>query len=103
MYPLRERATRLGHHYTEPVEIYISNGYYICEQGKKIIIDVDSFCEADLHYLKKKCKKMIPKNTVVKINYYFFNFYGGYVNVTYKKNDYDIPTKSLRWEKGLND
>lgn len=88
----------IGERYTKPIMIEISNGKYVCEKGNKLKTKVDCICQSDLYYHYKAVKEKIPKGTTVEVNYYWKNFYGDYVNVTYKNKNYDIKTEELYYE-----
>ena len=86
----------LGYKYTEPTEIRLSNGLYICKKGAKVVLTEKAFCNADIHYFEKKPKNPIPKDTVVEINYCWANFEGIFINVLYNGKNYDIRPSSLK-------
>jgi len=91
----------LGHEYTEPTEIRLSNGLYICRKGAKVVLTEKAFCNEDIHYFEENPKKPIPKDTIVKINYCWANFEGTFVNVKHNGKNYDIKPSSLKHDSNF--
>ena len=91
----------LGHHYTEPTEIRLANGLYVCEKGNKVVLTEKAYCNADIHYFEKNPKAPIPKDSVVEINYCWGNFEGRFINVKHNGKDYDVKPSYLKYDANV--
>ena len=85
----------IGYHYTEIMEVTLSNGRSVIYKGIELEITEDCFDEADLHYFKSNPKKILKGERVV-MNSIWQNFYGRYIRCTYKDKTYDIKLQYLK-------
>lgn len=83
----------LGYHYTQPLELYLSNGHAIVQKGTKLKTVKKAFCQGALHYNRKQ--EPIPEGTEIIVNYTWCNFYGTYCTVTYNGEKYDLRLDDL--------
>lgn len=87
----------IGHEYKGPMMLHFNNGSKVVKAGDELEITEDSICQKDIHYFEVTDKSKVLKGTRIRINYYWRNFYGCYINFDLNGKNYDIKSSNFKF------